>query len=147
MNRRQFLESAACTSALSALPMATLAQSTSALAAPHIQKVWEKPEFEVRGLEIHSRRMWDWKSVSTAFSLMEKLNLNMLIFHQDNLQDAVVWPDKYFPMDVRTYQRTIQGVHERAVFLPTARDYLRNVPAREIPHHERLASSARNRQL
>ena len=91
--------------------------------------------------------MWDWKSVSTAFSLMEKLNLNLLIFHQDNLQDAVVWPDKYFPMDVRTYQRTIQGVHERAVFLPTARDYLRNVPAREIPHHERLASSARNRQL
>ena len=129
MNRRQFLESAACTSALSALPMATLAQSTSALAAPHIQKVWEKPEFEVRGLEIHSRRMWDWKSVSTAFSLMEKLNLNLLIFHQDKLQDAVVWPDKYFPMDVRTYQRTIQGVHERAVFLPTARDYLKNVAA------------------
>src|ERR1035441_1162835 len=81
MNRRQFLESAACTSALSALPKATLAQSTSALAAPHIQKAWEKPEFEVRGLEIHSRRMWDWKSVSTAFSLIDRKSTRLNYSH------------------------------------------------------------------
>ncbi len=127
MNRRQFLESAACSSVLSALPVATLAQSALAPAASDAQVIWDKPEFEVRGLEIHCRRMWGWKSVMTAFSLMEKMNLNMLIFHQNNLVDAVVWPDKYFPEDVRNYERIIQGLHERRVFLETARDYMRDV--------------------
>ena len=82
---------------LSALPAVTFAQSSSSPAASDVQTIWDKPELEVRGLEIHSRRMWEWKSIMTAFSLMEKMNMNMLIFHQDNIQDAIVWPDKYFP--------------------------------------------------
>jgi hypothetical protein len=87
--------------------------------------------------------MWEWKSVMNAFSLMEKMNLNMLIFHQDNIQDSIVWPEKYFPENgpVGTtsykgllessiaYRRTIQGLHDRSVFLDTARDYLRCVAA------------------
>ena len=124
MDRRQFLESAVCASALSTSPLARLGASVPA--AP-VVKVWDDPEFEVRGLEIHSRRMWEWKSVSTAFALMEKLNLNTLIFHQDDIVDTIVWPDKYFPVDVRNGQRTIQGVHARAGFVTTAREYLRKV--------------------
>jgi hypothetical protein len=125
MNRRQFLESAVSTSALTASPLAALAAAQPA--ARDVQTVWDKPEFAVRGLEIHSRRMWEWKSISSAFALMEQLNLNTLIFHQDDIQDAVVWPDKYFPADVRAARRAIQGAHDRAVFLATARQYLRNV--------------------
>ncbi|MDR3572383.1 MAG: hypothetical protein P4L50_00845, partial [Anaerolineaceae bacterium] len=127
MDRRQFLESAACTSALSAFPSIKLKPYASASAASSVRTAWEKPEFRVRGLEIHSRRMWQWASVSKALSLMEQLNLNMLVFHQDDVQDAVVWPDKYFPKDVRSARRAIQGAHDRAVFLVTAREYLRNV--------------------
>ena len=132
MDRRQFLESAVCASALSTSPLARLGASVPA--AP-VVKVWDDPEFEVRGLEIHSRRMWEWKSVSTAFALMEKLNLNTLIFHQDDIVDTIVWPDKYFPVDVRNGQRTIQGVHARAGFVITAREYLRKVASEAKKRH------------
>jgi hypothetical protein len=82
--------------------------------------------------------MWSWKSITTAFSLMEKFNLNMLVLHQDTLVDAIVWPEKYFPnpeeevfnLDgVQPHRRAIQGMHERQEFLLTAREYLTNVSA------------------
>jgi hypothetical protein len=129
MNRRKFLGRAACTSVLSALPLPALAQSESesAPAASDVQTIWDKPEFEVRGVEIHSRRMWEWRSVMSAFALMEKMNMNMLIFHQDNIQDTVVWPEKYVPKDAQSYKKIVQGLHEQSVYLLTARDYLRDV--------------------
>lgn len=129
MNRRQFLESAACTSVLSALPVATLAQSASAPDASFsVQTIWDNPEFEVRALEIHSRRMWDWRSVSTAFDLMQKTNMNTLVFHEDDLQTVTVgFPRSYFPEGSHFHGNIIQGCHSTTTFLGTARDYLRIV--------------------
>lgn len=58
------------------------------------------PAFEVRGLEIHSRRMWQWRAVDSALELMHKLGLNTLIFHQNELTDNLVWPRAYFTSDM-----------------------------------------------
>ena len=49
--------------------------------------------------------------------------------------DTIVWPDKYFPVDVRNGQRTIQGVHARAGFVITAREYLRKVASEAKKRH------------
>jgi hypothetical protein len=127
MNRREFLQNAAWTSALSAIPAVDFAQNVSAVSERPVRTVWDHPQFAVRGLEIHSRRMWEWRSIASTFALMEKLNLNTLILHWDNLQDAIVWPDAYIPMNVRIDREPIQGSHERDVFLLSAREYLSNV--------------------
>ena len=125
MDRRQFLGGTIYASALSVLPAGKMAQAV--YADSNILMIWQQPEFDVRGLEIHSRRMWEWRSIASAFSLMEILNLNTLILHQDNLQDAVVWPDKYFPRAVRMEQQSIQGGQTRDVFIDTAIEYMRDV--------------------
>lgn len=127
MNRREFLGGAASTSALSVLPGSGRVSPVPSFPASDPQLTWDEPDLAVRGLEIHSRRMWEWRSISSAFSLMEKFNLNALILHQDNLQDAVVWPEKFFPRDVRMERQSIQGGQTRGVFIDTAIEYMRNV--------------------
>ena len=54
------------------------------------------PNFRYRGLEFHNDRMWKWGSVARALDFMEKYDMNMLIFHQNDLLDAIVLPQKYF---------------------------------------------------
>ena len=125
MDRRQFLGGTICASALTVFPVGKVTSEVDPQS--DVQMTWQQPEFEVRGLEIHSRRMWEWQSIFSAFSLMEKLNLNTLILHQDNLQDSVVWPEKYFPRDVRMERQSIQGGQTRGVFIDTAIEYMRNV--------------------
>lgn len=138
MNRREFLESAAWASALSTLPIAALAktQSGSAFrassgfdpATPSVQTMWEKPEFEVRALEIHSRRMWTWKAVETAFGLMKKMNMNTLIFHRDDLQTEVIgYEPPYFPHGTEYHGNVIQRSHTDSLYGSTTRDFMRVV--------------------
>ena len=57
--------------------------------------------FEFRGLEFHSSRMWQWAQVERALDFMSQMNLNALIFHQNELIDKLIWPDKYFPEEVK----------------------------------------------
>lgn len=57
--------------------------------------------FKFRGLEFHSSRMWQWAQVERALDFMSKMNLNALVFHQSELIDKLVWPDKYFPDPVK----------------------------------------------
>lgn len=56
-------------------------------------------KFDLRGLEIHSSRMWQWKQVELAFDVMTKTGLNALIFHQNDLVEQLVLPAKYFSSD------------------------------------------------
>lgn len=48
------------------------------------------------GLEFHNNRMWKWASVEKAFRFMDTFKMNALIFHQNDLLDQVVLPEKYF---------------------------------------------------
>ncbi len=62
------------------------------------------PDFVIRGFELCSNEryqtgMWHWKALNRAFSMMEKLNFNTLIFHQNSLTDWAVLPRAYFPAD------------------------------------------------
>ncbi len=52
--------------------------------------------FKLRGLELHSSRMWRWASVERSLDVMGKIGLNALIFHQNDLVDQLVFPEKYF---------------------------------------------------
>lgn len=56
-------------------------------------------KFDVRGLEIHSPRMWDQTQVINALDFMEKYGLNTLIFHQNDLLDVLVFPEKHFSLE------------------------------------------------
>lgn len=49
-----------------------------------------------RGLEMHSTRMWQWQSVKTALSFMQRYGLNALIFHQNDIMDDIAMPQCYF---------------------------------------------------
>ena len=90
MDRRHFLNTVISSSTVLAAPLSTetaQAASTANQAAP--------ADFPVRALEIHSTRMWRWKSVENAFQLMERLGLNTLIFHQNDQPDQLVRPRAY----------------------------------------------------
>jgi hypothetical protein len=52
--------------------------------------------FPLRGLEIHSHRIWDRASIERAVDFMTRLGLNALVFHQTDMIDALLLPDKYF---------------------------------------------------
>lgn len=54
--------------------------------------------FAERGLEIHCPRMWDFAQVLNALDFMEEYGLTSLIFHENELLDRVVFPEKYFSM-------------------------------------------------
>ena len=51
--------------------------------------------FTLKGLEIHSSRMWRWASVRNALDFMTRFGLNALIFHQNDLTDQLVVPEQY----------------------------------------------------
>lgn len=55
--------------------------------------------FAVRGLEVHSSRMYDFTQMQTTLAFMERYGLNTLIFHQNDLADVLVFPEKYFSME------------------------------------------------
>jgi hypothetical protein len=115
MDRRQFIEGAACVSALSATPFAAFARSASPAGAGN-------PDFEVRALEIDGDRIWQWRSVAGAFAFMEKLNLNTLVFNQNDLTETVIWPHKYYPLKLRRSRWPT-----RMSRVENAREYLINV--------------------
>lgn len=52
--------------------------------------------FKFTGLEFHNRRMWKWAAVERALDFIEEFGMDALIFHQNDLLDAVVLPDGYF---------------------------------------------------
>ncbi len=56
--------------------------------------------FEFRGYEIHSSRMWQMAQVDLALEFMKEEGLNALIFHQNDLVDQMVFPEKYYDNDV-----------------------------------------------
>lgn len=53
-----------------------------------------------RGYEIHSLRMWQQGQVDSALKFMKKEGLNALIFHQNDLVDQLVFPEKYYSNDI-----------------------------------------------
>lgn len=53
--------------------------------------------FEFRGLEIHSSRMWQQAQVDKAIDFIQKSGLNTLIFNQNDIIDSLVYPSRYFP--------------------------------------------------
>lgn len=57
-------------------------------------------EFNFRGYEIHSSRMWQQAHIDMALDFMSQYGMNALILHQNDLQDQIVFPDKYFDNDV-----------------------------------------------
>ncbi len=52
--------------------------------------------FKFTGLEIHNRRMWNWAAVERALDFINEFGMDALIFHQNDLLDAVVLPTKIF---------------------------------------------------
>lgn len=56
--------------------------------------------FELRGLEIHTSRMWQLQAVERAIDFMSRTGLNALIFHRNDLIDALVFPTRYFSSDL-----------------------------------------------
>jgi len=79
-------------------------------------------EFDFRGYEIHSSRMWQQAHIDMALDFMSKHGLNALILHQNDLQDQIVFPDKYFDNDIMWERWPVrrQGVLYR-------RDYMSEV--------------------
>ncbi len=57
-------------------------------------------KFPFRGYEIHSLRMWQQGQVDSALEFMKKEGLNALIFHQNDLVDQLVFPEKYYSNDI-----------------------------------------------
>lgn len=56
-------------------------------------------QFSLRGYEFHSGAMWQWSQVERAIGLMERLDLNALVFHQNDLVDQLVFPEAYFSQE------------------------------------------------
>ena len=52
--------------------------------------------FDIRGLEFHSSRMWQWSHVEQAVAFLERTGMNALVFHQNDLVDQLVFPAAYF---------------------------------------------------
>lgn len=56
--------------------------------------------FNFRGYEIHGSRMWQQGQIDKALDFMKEYKLNALIFHENDLIDQLVFPEKYFDNDV-----------------------------------------------
>ena len=79
-------------------------------------------DFAVRGLEIHSTRMWDTTQARTAMDFIKRYNMNALIFHQNELSDQLVYPEKYFPLEYmwKRFPHRFSRVHNN-------RSYINNI--------------------
>ena len=51
-----------------------------------------KADFEVRGLELHSRYAWDYPWVVKALDFIEKHGMNTLVLHRTDFVDLIVYP-------------------------------------------------------
>ena len=51
--------------------------------------------FDFIGLEIHSSRMWQLEQVNRTIDFMADHGFNALIFHQSDLMNTLVLPEKY----------------------------------------------------
>lgn len=56
--------------------------------------------FGFRGYEFHSARMWQQSQIDIALDFIRKYDLNALIFHENDLIDQLVFPEKYFDNDM-----------------------------------------------
>ena len=56
--------------------------------------------FDFRGYEIHGSRMWQQGQIDKALDFMKEYKLNALIFHENDLIDQLVFPEKYFDNDI-----------------------------------------------
>jgi hypothetical protein len=75
----------------------------------------------MRGLEFHSHRMWQWAQVERALDLMTKLELNALIFHQNDIVEHLVFPEEWFP-DALMWKRwpvRLHSVHQNRHYINT----------------------------
>ncbi len=73
----------------------------------------------MRGLEFHSHRMWQWAQVERALELMTKLELNALIFHQNDIVEHLVFPEEWFP-DALMWKRwpvRLHSVHQNRHYI------------------------------
>jgi len=78
--------------------------------------------FGFRGLEIHSARMWQEAQVLQALDFIESIGMTALVFNQNDILDAVVYPEKYFP-DALMWKRW----PPRNCAVKNSRSYLRHV--------------------
>lgn len=53
--------------------------------------------FSFRGLEIHSSRMWQQAQVEKALDFISMMDMTALVFNQNDILDALVYPERYFP--------------------------------------------------
>lgn len=56
--------------------------------------------FGFRGYEIHGSRMWQQGQIDAALEFMDKQRLNAIIFHENDLVNQLVFPEKYFDNDI-----------------------------------------------
>ncbi|WP_270933340.1 hypothetical protein [Falsiroseomonas oryzae] len=79
------------------------------------------PDFGFRALEFHSHRMWQWAQVERALGLMQKLDLNALVFHQNDMVEHLVFPEAWFP-DAYLWKRNpvrLHSVHQNRHYINT----------------------------
>ncbi|NMA65696.1 MAG: hypothetical protein GX957_05565 [Clostridiaceae bacterium] len=57
-------------------------------------------DFNFRGIEFHSNRIWSTYHVEETMKFMERFSMNALIFHQNDLIDQLVFPLRYFSDDL-----------------------------------------------
>ena len=60
----------------------------------------QRPAFNVRGLETHTRHMWEWEHVKRMLEFASAYDLNTLVFHQNDLLDQLACPEGYLPRDM-----------------------------------------------
>ena len=75
--------------------------------------------FVHRALEIHSSRMWQWAQVEEALRFMDKFGLNALVFHQNDIVDHVVFPEKFFPPELMWKRNPVRlhSVHQNRHYI------------------------------
>jgi hypothetical protein len=69
--------------------------------------------FSLRGFEMNSTTcMWEWNQVRRAMEIMERTEMNALIFHHNELVDKLVLPSAYFSEE---YMWTVNPPHMHQV--------------------------------
>ena len=66
--------------------------------------MFDRPAFVVRGVEIHSRHLWEWEHVRRVLELAGRTRLNTLVFHQNDLIDQVSYPERYLSRETMKKQ-------------------------------------------
>ena len=82
------------------------------------------PGFAVRGIEIHTRQMWEWEHVRRVLDFAAETGLNMLAFHENDLLDQVTCPESHLPREMMKRNFPVY-----AWSIENNRDYLRKVAA------------------